>query len=54
MGLSNFMYSVHGAKIMMRMVQATRKLPWSQASPQMCPQRMLLSLSAPSPLLQAS
>lgn len=54
MSLSNFMCSVHGAETMMGMVQAARKLPWSQASPQMCPQRALLSLSAPSPLLQAS
>lgn len=54
MGLSNFMCSVRGAKTMMGMVQAARKFPWSQASLQTCPQRMLFSLSAPSPLLQAS
>lgn len=46
MALSNFMCSVHGANIMMGMVQAARKLPWNQASPQTCPQKMLFSLSA--------
>lgn len=53
MGSNNFMCSVHGAKMRTGMVQAARKLAWSQASPQTCPQRMLFSFSAssPSPLL---